>query len=113
MTNRNMNITAYDILIKNGLIIDGTGKDAYICDIAVKNGFISEISTDINEVSLKVIDAKGKTVTPGFIDMHSHADLTAAFYPDMESPLGQGITTVFTGHCGLGFSPVDTYWLEM
>ena len=58
-----------------------------------------------------MIDAAGKLITPGFINMHSHSDCSAAMYPNMESTLGQGITTEFVGHCGLGVAPVQDDWL--
>lgn len=102
----------YDILIKSGMIIDGTGKDAFKADIAISEGNIVKIG-NINTDAKRIIDAEEKYVTPGFIDMHSHADASAPFYPRMESPLGQGVTTVFGGHCGLGVAPVNNYWFEM
>ncbi|WDV44435.1 amidohydrolase family protein [Clostridiaceae bacterium M8S5] len=102
----------YDVLIKNGMVIDGTGRDAFKADIAISDGRIVEIG-DVSADAETVIDAVGKYVSPGFIDMHSHADASVPFYPKMEAPLGQGITTVFAGHCGLGVAPVNKYWFEM
>lgn len=61
----------------------------------------------------RVMDAAGKLITPGFINMHSHSDCSAAMYPNMESTLGQDITTEFAGHCGLGVAPVQDNWLYM
>lgn len=64
----------FDVIVKNGKIIDGTGKDAYLADISIKDGTIVKIG-DLKENKVKkVIDADGKTITPGFIDMHSHED---------------------------------------
>lgn len=103
----------YDILIKNGQIIDGSGKAAFDSDIAVKNGKIVKIGDLCNETAEKVIDAQGRYVTPGFFDMHSHADLTAMLCPDMEGLLGQGITSCFTGHCGMTMAPAGRYFMGM
>lgn len=102
------------ILIKNSMIVDGTGAKAYKGDVLIENGLISRIGENIpSPEGGKTIDAKGAYVTPGFINMHSHADCSAAMYPNMESTLGQGITTDFAGHCGLGVAPVEKYWLYM
>ena len=77
----------YDLLIKNGAIIDGTGKEAFVADIAIKDGKIVRIETDIEESAEKIIDAKNLTVTPGFIDSHSHSDNAILDYPDMVEKL--------------------------
>ena len=106
----------YDTIIKNGLIYDGTGKAPYRGDIGIVNGKIAAIGKieKISEMeNTEVIDASGFSVTPGFIDMHSHADCSVPMWPDMENLLAQGITTVFAGHCGFGLAPVTKYWLEM
>lgn len=107
-----------EFLIQNGTVIDGTGKAGYAADIWVKDGKIRAIGPNLLTVKsiskeIPVINASGKLVTPGFINMHSHADCSVAMYPDMESTLGQGITTEFAGHCGLGVAPVEKYWLYM
>lgn len=64
-----------DILIKNGLIVDGTGNPAYIMDLGIRDGKIVKIQSNINDDSKKIIDADGLVVSPGFIDVHSHNDL--------------------------------------
>ena len=63
-----------DILIKNGLVVDGTGKPAYKADVAVKAGKVLKIATAIDEPAIEVIDAEGLVVAPGFIDCHNHSD---------------------------------------
>lgn len=63
-----------DLLIKNGMIVDGSGKEAFPADIAVQDGKIVAVRPGIEEPAGKVIDAKGHYVTPGFIDMHRHGD---------------------------------------
>ena len=95
----------FDLLIKNGAIIDGTGKDAFCADIAIKDGKIVRIETDIEESAEKIIDAKNLTVTPGFIDSHSHSDNAILDYPDMVEKLEQGITTAVAGQCGDSIVP--------
>ena len=64
----------YDILIKNGLVLDGTGSPTMRAQVAVKDGKIAKIARNIPENAKTVIDAFGKVVTPGFIDSHSHSD---------------------------------------
>lgn len=103
----------YDIIIKNGQVIDGSGAKAFAADVAIKDGKIAKIGSLGSESAEKVIDAAGKYVTPGFIDMHCHADLTAMLCPDMEGLLGQGITTGFTGHCGMTMAPAGRYFIGM
>lgn len=102
-----------DILLKNGTIVDGSGAAPYTADVLISSGRIAKIGKDLEHASANVIDASGKHITPGFINMHSHADCSAAMYPNMESSLGQGITTEFAGHCGLGVAPVQENWIYM
>ena len=100
----------YDIIIRNGFIYDGIGSPPYIADIGVKDGIIQTIG-DLREASAeRTVDAEGKYVTPGFFDMHSHADLSIVQFPDAESLLGQGVTTAFCGHCGMGMAPAGSIW---
>lgn len=96
----------YDLLIKNGTVIDGTGSPAYHCDIAIENGKIVKMSNHIQEGAKEVIDAKGLTVTPGFIDSHSHSDSAVFTYPDMLEKIEQGITTSVGGQCGSTMAPI-------
>lgn len=103
----------YDIVIKNGIVVDGSGSPCYKADVAVDNGKIVQIGALEDVSAQKTIDAQGKYITPGFIDMHSHADLTAVLCPDMEGLLGQGITTCFTGHCGMTMAPAGRYFMGM
>lgn len=93
----------FDLVIKNGFIIDGTGIDGYSADIAVKNGKIEKIGENLD--GEKVIDATGLTVTPGFIDSHSHSDMYVFLLPDMLDKVEQGITTAIGGQCGGSIAP--------
>jgi len=95
----------YDLIIKNGSILDGSGGKAYTADIAVKNGKIALISDNIYETSEETIDATGLTVTPGFIDSHSHSDLDFFESPQQSAKVEQGITTSIGGQCGMSLYP--------
>ena len=95
----------YDILIENAVIYDGSGADAFSGSVAVKDGRIAAVG-EAGGDSARVIDAAGRALTPGFIDPHSHADLSALMYPGMEAYLLQGVTTVVGGNCGHGMAPM-------
>ena len=90
----------YDILIKNGLVLDGTGSPTMRAQVAVKDGKIAKIARNISENAKTVIDAFGKVVTPGFIDSHSHSDGQFASCPLQTDKIEQGITTSIAGQCG-------------
>lgn len=95
-----------DILIKNGLIVDGTGNLAYKMDLGIKDGKIFKIEENITEYSNTVIDAESLVVSPGFIDVHSHNDLVPFMDEDMQNlKIRQGVTTELVGQCGLGVIP--------
>ncbi len=93
----------YELVIKNGFILDGTGNDGYTSDIGIKDGKIAEIKAGLE--GSKVIDAAGLTVTPGFIDSHSHSDGYVFNLPDMIDKAEQGITTAIGGQCGGSIAP--------
>lgn len=95
-----------DILIKNGLIVDGTGNPANKMDLGIKEGKIVKIKVNITEDANKVIDAEGLVVSPGFIDVHSHNDLVPFMDEDIQNiKIRQGVTTELVGQCGLGVIP--------
>lgn len=95
-----------DILIINGLIVDGTGRNAYKADLAVKDGKIIYIGENINCSASKIIDAEGLVVAPGFVDVHSHNDLVPFMDEKIQNlKLNQGVTTELVGQCGLGVVP--------
>lgn len=95
----------YDLIIRNGTIVDGTGAAGYKADIAIQGQKIVSIGTLDEESAAKVIDAQGKIVAPGFIDAHCHGDLNVFGDPVAKNQLLQGITTEVVGNCGLSFSP--------
>ncbi|KKU51607.1 MAG: hypothetical protein A3H69_03505 [Candidatus Sungbacteria bacterium RIFCSPLOWO2_02_FULL_47_9] len=99
----------YDILIKNGLVIDGTNSLPSVKDIAINQDSIAEIAENIPVgKALVVIDAVNKFVAPGFIDVTSHSDTTWSIfdYPGQESMLTQGVTTIVGGNCGSSLAPL-------
>lgn len=96
----------YDLIIKNGKIIDGTGSPYYRSDIGIKDGKIAKIAKNLTEAE-KIIDAKGLTVTPGFIDSHSHSDSSLLTFPDLKEKIEQGITTSVAGQCGDSPAPIS------
>jgi len=95
-----------DIVIKNGCIVDGTGKASYQANLGIKNGKVVKIQSNIHEESLEIIDATGLVVCPGFIDVHSHNDLVPFMANNIQNlKLMQGVTTELVGQCGLGVVP--------
>ncbi len=96
------------LLIKNGIVIDGTGALQQHADIAVNNGVITEIGDLHASQAEQVIDAKGMYVTPGFVDIQNHSDAYWAFFkrPEFDSLVTQGITTIVVGNCGASLAPL-------
>ena len=97
----------YDVVIRNGKVIDGTGNPWFFADVAVKDGKINEISKKVQGEAVDFIDAKNLVVCPGFIDAHSHGDSNALVYREMENVVHQGITTVVAGQCGSSPAPIS------
>jgi N-acyl-D-amino-acid deacylase len=95
-----------DILIKNGLVFDGTGHPGVTSDILVREGRIAGVAPSLTADSATVIDAAGLAVAPGFIDIKTHSDFTLPINPKAESKLRQGVTTEIIGHCGFSVAPV-------
>jgi N-acyl-D-aspartate/D-glutamate deacylase len=95
----------FDLVIRNGSIADGLGGPLVTADVAVKNGKIAAIGK-IAGSGREEIDAKGKLVTPGFVDIHTHYDGQATWDPRLNPSSWHGVTTVVMGNCGVGFAPV-------
>jgi len=95
------------LVIKNGTIVDGTGRSGFRADVRIRNEKIVEISRSVVTTGSTVIDARGLVVAPGFIDMHSHDDWGVLYDPVNKHSLQQGVTTVICGQCGSTPFPVD------
>jgi len=95
-----------DLLIRGGLVIDGTGSPGVRADIAVTNGRVTDVGAFTGRRAMRMIDARDKVVAPGFIDIHSHSDESMLVNSAMESALHQGVTLVVCGNCGGSSAPV-------
>ncbi|MBE9469904.1 MAG: D-aminoacylase [Chloroflexi bacterium] len=95
----------FDILVRNGNVIDGTGNLWFKKDIGIADGRIRRVGS-IPESGRKTIDAKGMVVSPGFIDLHNHSDFSILAYPNAECYITQGVTTVVVGNCGHSLAPI-------
>ncbi len=102
-----------DILIRNGLIADGSGSASWIGDVGVKDGRIVDLCKHILDTANETIDAAGKVVAPGFIDLHSHSDLWMVGNPSEGIKLRQGITTEIFGNCGFSPAPVSKEYIKL
>jgi N-acyl-D-amino-acid deacylase len=102
----------YDLLVKNGMVVDGTGKDRFLADVAVKAGRIVGIG-HVDGAAAKVIDAQGQIVCPGFVDPHTHYDAQITWDRLLSSSAEHGITTVAMGNCGVGIAPCKPAAREM
>jgi len=98
---------SYDIVIRNGKIVDGTGNSSYKADIGIKDEKITKISSNISQQGETELDALNLVVSPGFIDPHSHADMSLPFDCKLPSLVHQGITTVVVGNCGFSMAPIS------
>jgi len=96
----------YDVLIRNGMLVDGTGSERFKADIAIAGGKILAIEHCLDGDAREVIDADGKIVTPGFIDAHTHYDGQVSWDSALEPSAPHGVTTAVMGNCGVGFAPV-------
>ena len=96
----------HDIVIRGGTIVDGTGADAFVADIAINEGVITHIAPSISEDAKQVINASGHIVTPGWVDVHTHYDGQVTWDEDLEPSATNGVTTLVMGNCGVGFAPV-------
>ncbi|MGQ4808614.1 D-aminoacylase [Candidatus Entotheonellaceae bacterium PAL068K] len=96
----------FDLLIKHGTVIDGTGASGVAADIGVSGGRITAIAPALAGSVIREIDAGGRVVSPGFIDVHTHSDFTLLGFPGADSKVRQGITTEVVGNCGFSPAPV-------
>jgi N-acyl-D-aspartate/D-glutamate deacylase len=94
----------FDLVIRNGTLVDGTGGPLRDADIAVKDGRIAAIGSFAGS-GIEEIDATGRIVTPGFVDVHTHYDGQAIWSEEMAPSSSHGVTTAIMGNCGVGFAP--------
>jgi len=97
----------FDLVIRNALLVDGTGAPARQADIAIQDGVISAVGT-VAAKGKTEIDAKGDLVTPGWVDIHTHYDGQVTWDPYLSPSGWNGVTTVVMGNCGVGFAPART-----
>ena len=102
----------FDLVIKNGMVVDGTGNPYFRNDIAIKDEKIVKIGKVKGQGKIN-INAEGTVVSPGFIDLHNHSDMTILAYPNAESYIMQGVTTAVVGNCGISMAPVNSDNLEL
>jgi N-acyl-D-aspartate/D-glutamate deacylase len=95
----------FDLVIRNGTVIDGSGHPRTVADVAVQDGKIAAVGPGIGG-GRREIDAGGLLVTPGFVDIHTHYDGQATWDPDITPSSWHGVTTTVFGNCGVGFAPV-------
>ncbi len=97
-------MATYDLIIRNGTIVDGTGAARFTGDVAVKDGLIAAVGK-VHGDATQEIDAGGKVVAPGWVDIHTHYDGQATWDQEMAPSSWHGVTTVVMGNCGVGFAP--------
>ena len=94
----------HDLVIRGGTVVDGTGAAPFTGDVAIDGGMISAVGS-VSAKGREEIDARGMTVTPGFVDIHTHYDGQATWDAEMGPSSWHGVTTVVMGNCGVGFAP--------
>ncbi|MBO0866700.1 MAG: amidohydrolase family protein, partial [Mycobacterium sp.] len=94
----------YDLVIRNGTIVDGLGGEPYVGDVGVRDGVITAVGT-VDGTGGREIDATGLLVTPGFVDLHTHYDGQSIWSDRLNPSSAHGVTTVVMGNCGVGFAP--------
>lgn len=102
----------FDIILENASVVDGTGRQAFNADIGITGERIEKMGNLEGAEAARTVDVSGKTVCPGFIDVHSHADL--AFFREEHAKIltplvTQGITTFIGGNCGMALSPITEH----
>jgi N-acyl-D-aspartate/D-glutamate deacylase len=96
----------HDLVIRNGLVVDGTGAPAVTADVAIDGSTVTAVGRDVDGGARREIDADGAVVAPGWVDVHTHYDGQATWDPVMAPSSWHGATTVVMGNCGVGFAPV-------
>jgi N-acyl-D-amino-acid deacylase len=94
-------LETFGILIRNGTVLDGTGREPFAADVGISDERIAAVGDLSDAKAGRVYDAAGRRVTPGFVDIHTHSDISVMFHPQMESIISQGVTTQVVGNCSL------------
>jgi N-acyl-D-aspartate/D-glutamate deacylase len=97
---------ACETLIRNVRVVDGSGIEPQMADVAIENGAIAEVGSLSGYSARKTVDGEGRVLSPGFIDVHTHDDTNVIRDPQMLAKLSQGVTTVIAGNCGISAAPV-------
>ena len=98
-------MSEHDLVIRNATVVDGTGSAARTADVAVRDGIITAVDAHVDGRGTREIDADGLTVTPGFVDIHTHYDGQATWDPVLAPSSIHGVTSIVMGNCGVGFAP--------
>lgn len=101
----------YDLVIRGGKVVDGSGGAAYAADVAISGTRIAAIGQDLH--GTEEIDARGRIVTPGFVDIHTHYDAQVTWTSRLEPSSGHGVTTAIMGNCAVGIAPVRPHQREL
>lgn len=96
----------FDLVIRNGTIVDGTGRARVVGDVAVRDGRLEQVGGTVAGAGRREFDATGLVITPGFVDTHTHFDGQITWDDLLEPSASHGVTTIVTGNCGVGFAPV-------
>ena len=103
----------FDVLVRNGRVLDGTGTPWRVLDLGVRRGRIAQVGRLNRSKASVVIDAAGKYVAPGFIDIHTHSDIGILAEPTCECAVRQGVTTHVIGNCGDSPAPISDVYREL
>lgn len=95
----------HDMVIRGGTIVDGKGGAPFVGDVAVRDGHIVEVGPEVGGDAAQVIDATGRVVTPGFVDIHTHYDGQVTWDDQLYPSSAHGVTTLVMGNCGLVLPP--------
>ncbi len=102
-----MSDSAFDLVIRGGTLVDGSGGPRFVADVGIRGSTIAAVEPGL-PAGQREIDARGKLVTPGFVDVHTHYDAQVTWDAEVSPSSGHGVTTLVMGNCGVGFAPART-----